>query len=1265
LTTAMSMEAIALRFVPPEHPGRGKSNHHMGILFQKSWEATKTPEALDQAIRHYELAVEHGAEKDLVLGCWSADVAVMLTKRFFAQVKAEDIDAAELWYDVATALVGDSPLRMVMLSNKGDFLRITPIQGIPEQGIRIAQSLVCHQQAVDLCERYLAAPSRLNLPFAMVLRNASQSHLAQFLLTGHESDIASAIATLCEAIDLQPLNEMFKVELGKAYLVRGEKLGDTSNIDKACSIWEEVVGQNPNSVDARVELGECYRKQGSQTSNRQLAAEKIDRAITLIDGAVEITLPSQGNPGFVYDRCSAAHYSKYRINGAPSDIDRAIECSRLAISYHDGPGPWNYHSLLGHLLVDRYSISKQPADLTDAFDAAEEAVRLCGETRNPSSLAECKWVFGQVLKRQYDENTDSATLRKAIDAFTEARDQMSELGSRHLLLNDLGNAYVSLFRHTSSQDYLDKGFDALKEALDILRTKYSSELHPDVLMINSSLGGIMLQRYRYWGGESDLKASESYYRKSLSGIDPSHPRYAPRAGNLSYVLRLLFELKGDTRQLQDAQDFPIKALNGPLALNGETKNWLETHVGDIFCRAYEKTKELSDLEDAINHYDNALALNDVVVTYRATTLTNRAVALKLRAEQTGSLTDFHESYQGFEQVRQMLAEDNPHAWVNLLNQARLALEMYERKIGPDYQIYGLRAFEKYRDSAKNTHFDSGPRINAASIAASLADGMLRDTNQARDLICIGLEVLSEAVFMQANRLEQLDYIRKYHFIPSSATALSLKANDSTAQVIQRLEASRATIWDRLLDDRTPVESLGNVEKDVIKKFQALQQRLTQPSSSSRNSPNAALLADLSLISPEDEKRLQRQRDGEEYKHLLRELRQLNIKTLKDSSQLQELVVDAPIVFINASQYRSDALIMSKRKVFHVTLPMFAMKSITEQASTLMLALHKLSSKDAATVSQGLADYKTVMKWLWESAAKPILESIDFSEYAHGPANKPHVKWIAAGWVTIFPIHAAGDFSDLESRSAPTCVHDLVVSSYATSLKALNFARQRAANLSNDKQKPRRGLVVAMATTPGLDNLDVDPEIQFFEEQLAKYMKIEVLRQKDAKTVKDGLKTCDLALFACHAQADWNDPSKSAILLQDCARLDQATSQITMRDPQPFCVRVILRLDLQQCRLVHLSACETGANKDLLLRDEGIHIAGGFHMAGVPHVISTLWRVTDSVSVDLTRSFYEHLKDDNGQLRVNSAADALHMAIQELRDKRVEPMLWGPFIHSGP
>jgi CHAT domain-containing protein len=141
-------------------------------------------------------------------------------------------------------------------------------------------------------------------------------------------------------------------------------------------------------------------------------------------------------------------------------------------------------------------------------------------------------------------------------------------------------------------------------------------------------------------------------------------------------------------------------------------------------------------------------------------------------------------------------------------------------------------------------------------------------------------------------------------------------------------------------------------------------------------------------------------------------------------------------------------------------------------------------------------------------------------------------------------------------------------------------------------------------------------------------------------------------FACHAFADSGDPSKSMLQLEDWKS-------------NPLNVRALIQTKMKACSLAYISACETAMSKNLFLLEEGIHIAGGFHMAGVPHTISALWPISDKASVNVAEQFYRKLKRKDGRLQFDKAAEALRSATIEMRERGWMPIFWGAYIHSGP
>src|SRR5438874_2357513 len=87
-----------------------------------------------------------------------------------------------------------------------------------------------------------------------------------------QQEIRPAISMFEKAISFaqgqNSAREMFDNELAIAYFARGEKLSRPEDLAKACEILQEVIQEDPNTVSARVRLGDFYRKQAANSSNQ-------------------------------------------------------------------------------------------------------------------------------------------------------------------------------------------------------------------------------------------------------------------------------------------------------------------------------------------------------------------------------------------------------------------------------------------------------------------------------------------------------------------------------------------------------------------------------------------------------------------------------------------------------------------------------------------------------------------------------------------------------------------------------------------------------------------------------------------------------------------------------------------------------------------------------------------------------------------------------------------------------------------------------------
>lgn len=144
----------------------------------------------------------------------------------------------------------------------------------------------------------------------------------------------------------------------------------------------------------------------------------------------------------------------------------------------------------------------------------------------------------------------------------------------------------------------------------------------------------------------------------------------------------------------------------------------------------------------------------------------------------------------------------------------------------------------------------------------------------------------------------------------------------------------------------------------------------------------------------------------------------------------------------------------------------------------------------------------------------------------------------------------------------------------------------------------------------------------------------------------------IAHFACHGLSDWDDPSRSCLLLRD-------------HQENPLTAGVISGLELAGADLAYLSACST-TDTSPRLADEAIHITSAFQLAGYRNVIGTPWPVNDAPAMRIARDFYGYLTDNGTQPPdTSAAAPALHRAIRRLREDYPElPTRWAAHIHTG-
>jgi CHAT domain-containing protein len=205
---------------------------------------------------------------------------------------------------------------------------------------------------------------------------------------------------------------------------------------------------------------------------------------------------------------------------------------------------------------------------------------------------------------------------------------------------------------------------------------------------------------------------------------------------------------------------------------------------------------------------------------------------------------------------------------------------------------------------------------------------------------------------------------------------------------------------------------------------------------------------------------------------------------------------------------------------------------------------------------------------------------------------------------LLPLHA------LPLNEAGDCLLDLFPGgvSYAPSIQLLK--------LSQKWHRPALQSLFAIQN-PTNDLQYTDVEVPAICDRFQPHVEIVKGKQADkAALSSEGLNRANCVHFSCHGSFNFENPLASALILSGgTTDLDKC---LTLGE--------IFQLDLRQCGLVTLSACETGLTDFRSMGDEYIGLPSGFLYAGSSNVVSSLWAVSDLSTTFLMIKFYQNLKE---------------------------------------
>ncbi|MEH2244818.1 CHAT domain-containing protein, partial [Nostoc sp.] len=229
-------------------------------------------------------------------------------------------------------------------------------------------------------------------------------------------------------------------------------------------------------------------------------------------------------------------------------------------------------------------------------------------------------------------------------------------------------------------------------------------------------------------------------------------------------------------------------------------------------------------------------------------------------------------------------------------------------------------------------------------------------------------------------------------------------------------------------------------------------------------------------------------------------------------------------------------------------------------------------------------------------------------------------------------------------------------SYAPSCQLLRFTQFKAKKLDDSQLNQQSYLFAIQNPTNDLEFTDIEVETiaaGFQPQQILKHHQA-TKTALTAQPTNQNLANSQWLHFSCHGYFNFGLPLKSGLQLADAVIAEipaysNSSRYLRVDDEKAIdldkCLTLedIFQFDLNNCRLVCLSACETG----FIDFDKYIGLTTGFIRAGAANIISSFWAVSDFHTALLMIKFYELLPNYqyNMPLALNHTQQWLRQANQ--------------------
>ncbi|KAK6527590.1 hypothetical protein TWF694_004574 [Orbilia ellipsospora] len=1030
-----------------------------------------------------------------------------------------------------------------------------------------------------------------------------------FQATDNSSDLRTTIRAMKDYIATAHSNHPLRLDvlpnLIRALELRYQRNGDLDDLETVIQLGNDFIATAPFNHQSRPAV---LSRLLLSIPIRYAGTGNLDDLDTIIQAGKDFMAAAPFNHQSRLDVLRSLILSIpviYKGTGNLDDLDTAIQAGKEFIAAAPSHNPFRAAVLMSLIwsLQLRYEKTGNDDDLNTAISLGEDADGLALESDDPRVIDQISKLFVESLDTRNGETGNSDDIQKLlkltrIDKNLAAtshddKDTISQL-SRHI-------RYIAS-RSLSSGNTNDK-----RTAAQLAERVAAASAH---LESGTKMSGIaLLAKSMESNNAEDIRAAREKFEEILACSPDTDERHALR-GLIAYLVSSeIYKQFQPTRNecSLDNLELAIEKLEEARSEWSKASGIFKQPTFELmkqsilfqlihFLQAkYCLVGNFEDLSEAVKTGEQLIAATRYNMVTRAMNLTLISKSLLLRFNQTG-ITD------------------------DLKKAASLLVEAVESRHSPPHD-----------------------RIKAAQWAARTL-GRLEDWEHGSRITEIAIfDILPSVSLRQLNQQDQQSFLQKFSGLVGVTATAALNAGKGAYHTIKLLEMGRGIIAGLRFGMRSDLTELRRLYPEVASNFERLRDVLDPPGAGS--APPTPIITDVLDSVQESNERYDTEAEFIKVTGEIRNLpgfRDFLLPPLADD--LMATARPGPIIIISAD-HRCDALIVQQDSISSIPLQNLHKKDVEKHVERLRI-IRSASSSAGIEVSDASLQISRMLEWLWDAAVGPILEALGFLAPPQNSNDLPRVWWIPTGKLSSLPLHAAGYHQSGSTKSAL----DRVISSYATSIKALQYTRKSSQkNIKLGSGVPSRGagfenssgvhkaVLVHMDETPGHSNL------RYAKEEVVELDRIlppdipRITLDKPCKSdIMECLNTCSIFHFAGHGKSDLSDPSKSALMATD------------WKD-DPLTVEDFIKVNHKDSLvLAYLSACSTSNNDTGNLEDEFLHLSAACQLAGFQNVIGSLWEVSDRYCVDAAKEIYRTI-GVAGVLDGDSISLGVHNATRLLRD----------------